>query len=76
VQDAREDVRIQRLREGGDVEREQHLAAHRVDVAQGVGGGDGAEGVRIVDDRRKEIQRLDDRDVVREAIDSSVVRSL
>ncbi len=45
---------------GDDVEGEQRHSAHRVDIAQGVGGGDRTERVRIVDDGREEIQTGDD----------------
>src|SRR2546429_492033 len=40
------------LRPGGDVEPEEDLAAHRVDVAHRVGRADGAGRVRVVDDGR------------------------
>ena len=39
-------------------------AAHRVDVGERVGRGDAAEVVRIVDDRREEIDRLHEREIV------------
>src|SRR5262249_27667647 len=39
----------------------QRHAAHSVDVAQRVGGGDLAVHVRVVDDRREEVDRLDQR---------------
>ena len=42
-------------------ERRQRTSAHRVDVAQRVGGSDLTIGVRIVDDRGKEIDRLHQR---------------
>src|SRR5205807_9097052 len=60
-------------RESGDREREQHLAAHRVDVRHRVDGGDGAPGPRIVDDRWEEVDGLDDRQIGRETIDRRVV---
>ena len=49
------------------------VAAHRVDVRERVGGGDPAEVVRVVDDRREEVDRADDRQVVAEAVDAGVV---
>ena len=64
------------LRPGGDVEPEEDLAAHRVDVAHRVGRADGAGRVRVVDDGRKEIEGLDDRDVRRDEIDGRVVARL
>ena len=42
-------------------QRGQRPAAHRVDVADGVGGGDLAVDVRVVDDRREEIDGLHER---------------
>ena len=71
--DLAEDRRVERLRERRDVERHQHLAAHRVDVAHGVRRGDRAERVRVVDDGREEVDRLDDRQVVGQAVDGGVV---
>ena len=46
-----------------DVEREQDLAAHRVHVGHRVRSADRAGRVRVVDDRGKEVERLDDREV-------------
>ena len=43
------------------VHRDQRLAAHRVDVGQGVGSGDPAERVRIVHDRGEEVGGHHDR---------------
>ena len=64
------------LRERDDVQRHQHLAAHRVDVAHRVGGGDRAVRVRVVDDGREEVDGLDDREVVAQAVDGGVVRAI
>src|SRR5258708_19663496 len=44
-----------------DGEREDRLAAHRIDVRERVGRGDAAEVVGIVDDGREEIGGGDDR---------------
>ena len=49
------------FRERGDRERGQRPAAHRVDVADGVGRGDLAVDVRVVDDRREEVDGLHER---------------
>src|SRR5262249_9414353 len=49
------------FRERRDRKRRQRHAAHSVDVAQRVGGGDLAVHVRVVDDRREEVDRLDQR---------------
>ena len=47
------------LRKPCDGERGQRLPAHGVDVAEGVGGGNLAVRVRVVDDGREEVDRLD-----------------
>ena len=61
------------LRERGDREREQRSAAHREDVVQRVRRGDRAERARIVDERREEVDREDDRALVVEPVDRGVV---
>ena len=48
-------------RPGEQVDSDERLAAHRVDVGQGVGRRDPAPVVRIVDDRREEVGGGDDR---------------
>jgi hypothetical protein len=48
-------------RPGQQVDRQQRLAAHRVDVRQRVGGGDPAPVVGVVDDRGEEVGGGDDR---------------
>ena len=54
------------LGEGRDRQREQHAAAHREHVGQGVGRGDLPVRDRVVHERREEVQRADDREVVAE----------
>ena len=61
------------LREGGDREREQRRAAHGEDVVQRVRRGDRAERPRIVDERREEVDREDERALVVEPVDRRVV---
>ena len=48
-------------------------AAHGVDVAHGVGRGDLAEGVGVVDDGREDVDRLDEGRARRRAVDAGVV---
>src|SRR5260370_12329648 len=60
-------------RESGDAEREERFGANRVDVAQRVGRGDGAEVGGTVDDGREEVDRRDQRAVRRDAIDGRVI---
>src|ERR1019366_7640338 len=58
---------------GQDGERRDGAAAHGVDVAQSVGGGDGAEGVRVVDHRREEVHGLHQGQVRRELVYACVI---
>ena len=64
------------LGERGDRQREQHPPAHREHVGQRVGGGDLAIRDRVVDERRKEVERAEDRQVVRDAVRGGVVGRL
>ncbi len=50
--------------------------AHGVDVRQRVRGGDGAERIRVVDDRREEVDRLHEAEVVGHLRDGGVVSRL
>ncbi len=59
-----------------NVEGRQGPPAHGVDVAQGIGRGDLAEGVGIVDHGGKKIHRLNQRDFRRQAIHPGVIRRL
>ena len=68
------DARAERLDgEGDDRQGGQGLAAHGVDVAHGVGRGDLAEGVGIVDDGREDVDGLDEGGPGREPVDPGVV---
>ncbi len=74
AQDLAQDVRPERLeRIGDEVQRRHRRAAHGVDVRERVGGGDPPERVRVVDDRREEVHRLDDRQLVGQLHDAGVV---
>ena len=64
------------LGERGDRQREQHPAAHREHVRQRVGRGDLAVRDRVVDERREEVERAEDREVVRDAVRGGVVGRL
>ena len=61
------------LRESRDRERGDRPAAHGVDVAQGVGGGNLAIGIRVVDNRREEVHRLDERRPTRPCVHARIV---
>ena len=68
-----DDLVRQVAREAGDGERQKRLAAHRIHIAQGIGGRNRTERVRVVNDGRKEIHRLNERRVGAQAIDGAVV---
>ena len=71
-----EDVAWQVFGERRDRQREQHPAAHREDVGQRIGRGDLAVGPRVVDERREEVERPDDREVVADAVGGGVIGRL
>ena len=73
LEDRRQDVPRQVLGEGRDREREEHPAAHREHVGERVRRGDLAVRPRVVDQRREEIERPDDREVVADAVGRGVV---
>ena len=72
-EDRRHGVARQILRERGHGHREEDASAHREDVRHGIGGRDRAVGLRVVHERREEVDRADDRDLVAQAVDSGVV---
>ena len=60
-------------RPGDEAQRIQRRAAHGVDVAERVGGGDAAVVEGVVDDRREDVDRLDQGQVVAQPDDGRVV---
>ena len=74
VDDACEELERQSVtRPRHEVQREQRRAAHRVHVRERVRRGDAAPVVRVVDDRREEVGRDDDREVGAHAVDRGIV---
>ena len=63
-------------RERHQVQRGDRARAHRVDVGERVRRGDPAEVVRVVDDRREEVDGRHDRQVVGHPVDRGVVGRL
>ena len=63
-------------RKADDRESGYRPAAHRVDVAQRIGGGNLAEDERVIYQRSKEIDGLDEGKVRRNAIDACVIRGV
>ena len=68
-----EQLRGKLLGKGRHRESEQGPASHREDVVQRVRRSDRAEGPGIVDERREEVDREDERPLVVEAVDRCVV---
>ena len=64
----------QYVRKSCDVQASNWTAANCVHITDGVGDCDSTVVIRVVDDRRKEIERLDHRQVVGEPIYGGVVR--
>ena len=73
---ARDELRLELLREGRDREREQRRAAHGEDVVERVRRRDPSEERRVVDERREEVDREDERALVVEPVDGRVVRRI
>ena len=76
AQDLGGDLLRKRTRQAADVERQHDLSTHGVDVAHRVGRGDRAVVVRVIDDWREEIDRLNDGEIVGDPIDRGVVGHL
>ena len=72
-QDRRDRLLRQLFRELGDREREQRPAAHREHVVERVRRRDRPEDMRVVDERREEVEREDERGLVVEPVDGGVV---
>ena len=73
-EDLRYSLRRYAVGEPRNVEAEQHIAAHGIDVTHGVGSCDRAVGPGIVHHRRKEVGRLDQGARLVEAEDGCIVR--
>ena len=54
-------------------ERRKRPAAHGIDIAERIGGRNLAEGVWIIDNRGKKVDRVDERQLGRELIHAGVV---
>jgi L-seryl-tRNA(Ser) seleniumtransferase len=73
IEDRPERRRGHVLRDCRDRQREQHSAAHREHIGQGVRSRDLAERPRVVDDRREEVERADDGDTRRDEMDRRII---
>ena len=61
------------FREGGDRQSEERRAAHRVHIVERIRRRNPAEGRWIVDERREEVEREDDRPLVVELVDGRII---
>ena len=57
-------LRIKTIRETHDIERNLRLAAHCVNIAQSIRSRNLSEQIRVVNNRREEVQRLDDSSLI------------
>ena len=73
-EDRAEHLHRQLLRERCDRQREQRHPSHREDVVERVRGGDRTVVAGVIDDRREEVEREDQRTLVVEPVDRGVVR--
>ena len=67
---------VPRQRPPGEADEAQHgdgPGAHRIDVRQRVGSRDSPEGIRVIHDRRENVDRQRQRDLVRQSIDGRIV---
>src|SRR5580765_7073635 len=72
-ENALQNCEISFLRKADESERGKRLAAHGVNIAQGICGCDLSEGIRIVDDGSEEIYRLNQSLIGGDEIHSGVV---
>jgi hypothetical protein len=73
AQDFAQYARVEVIGPCYQVNGHEGLTAHGVYVAQGVGGSNRPEGIRVIDDRRKEIRSADDSLGVVDAIHSRII---
>ncbi len=73
AQDLAKNIEIPLLGEAYNIERRLHLAAHGVNIAQRIRGRDPSECIWILYHRRKEIQRLNKSDIIRQPVNRRVI---
>ena len=61
------------FRHGHNIQRQLRLAAHGVDIRKRIGRGNGPEGIRVIRDRREEIHRLHQGQIVGDLVDRGVI---
>src|SRR5580698_822669 len=69
-------VQVAVLRKAHNRESGEGTAAHRIDIAKGVGRRNLAEGERVIYERSEEIDGLDNCEVRRNPIDTRIIRSI
>ena len=73
TQDLRQDAFVQPLGPSQQVDGHEWLAAHGINIAQGIGGRDGAKVVGIINNRREEIGSGNDRALLIDLVNSRII---
>ena len=73
AQNLAQHIQVHILREADQIQCGLHLAAHGVDIAQGVCGSDLPKGIGVVHHRRKKVHSLHQCNVVRNAVDCGII---
>ena len=60
--------------EADHIHRGYRPAAHRINIADGIGGGNLPETVRVVDNRRDKIDRLNNGDIIGNFVNAGIVQ--
>ena len=73
AEDLTQHIDIPALGETDDIHGSLYFTAHGINVAEGVGGSDLAEGIGIIHHGREEVHSLNDTDIIRHFINSCIV---
>ena len=73
AQNLAQNVQIHILWETDQIQRGLYLAAHSVDIAQGICGSDLPKGVWVIHHRREKVYGLHQRNVIRNAVNCGVI---
>ena len=73
AQDLAQNIQIHAFRETDQVQRRLHFAAHRIDIAEGIGRRDLAKRIGVLHHGREEIHRLYQCDILRDFINGGIV---
>ena len=73
AQNLAQNVQIHALRKADQVQCSLHLATHGIDITQGVGRCDLAEGIGVVHHWRKKVHRLHQRNIICYAVHGGII---